>query len=228
MMQGVILAGGLGTRLRPATKTINKHLLCVFDRPMIYYPIQTMKENGITDLIIVTGEENAGGFVEQLGNGSDLGVTITYAFQSGQGGIADALKMARRHITSDYVAVILGDNYFYPTPTIVPARTLYAVMTKEARRFGVYINGTIYEKPQDVDKGLAITGLYVYKRDDLFFLDGLKQSKRGELEITDFNNILLESYGMKVERYLGMWSDMGTAESLLRAANHSFEVSKKK
>lgn len=224
-MQGVILAGGLGTRLRPMTKTINKHLLGVFDRPMIYYPIQTMKENGITDLIIVTGEENAGGFVEQLGDGSDLGVTITYAFQKGNGGIADALKMARRHITSEYFAVILGDNYFYPHPIIQRHRTLYCVPTKEARRFGVIVGGKIYEKP-DLDEGLAVTGLYVYKKDDLFFLDKLIASGRGELEITDFNNLLLEGYPVQVIDYRGMWSDMGTPESMLRAANHAAGIKK--
>ena len=207
------------------TKTINKHLLGVFDRPMIYYPIQTMKENGITDLIIVTGEENAGGFVEQLGDGSDLGVTITYAFQKGNGGIADALKVARRHITAEYFAVILGDNYFYPHPSISPRRTLYCVPTKDARRFGVMIDGKIVEKP-DVNEGLAVTGLYVYKKEDLYFLDKLSASQRGELEITDFNNILLDGYPVEIENFRGMWSDMGTPRSMLRAANHAAGINK--
>lgn len=224
-MQGVILAGGLGTRMRPATKHINKHLLCVFDRPMIYYPIETMKANGITDLVIVTGEENAGGFVEQLGDGSDLGVSISYAFQKGNGGIADALKCARRHITAEYFAVILGDNYFSPAPNISAQRTLYTKRTSEARRFGVFTDGKIVEKP-DMDTGDAVVGLYVYKREDLFFLDRLSASARGELEITDFNNILLDGYPVHIEKYIGMWSDMGTPQSLLRAAQHVASINK--
>ena len=219
MLQGVILAGGLGTRMRPATNVINKHLLCVYDRPMIYYPIQTFKDNGITDIVIITGEENAGGFVEQLGDGSALGVSITYGFQKGQGGIADALKVARKYIHAEYFAVILGDNYFHPAPQIVPKRTLYTIHSKDARRFGVFLDGKIVEKP-DIDEGEAVVGLYVYKREDLFFLDKLSKSARGELEITDFNNILIDGYPVHVEKYKGMWSDMGTPESLLKASRH--------
>lgn len=224
-MKGVILAGGLGTRLRPATLVVNKHLLNVYDKPMIYYPIETLKSLGVTEIMVVTGEEHAGMFVELLKDGKDLGVSIVYGFQHGAGGIAEALKITRNWVGNEIVAVILGDNYFDPDGiSKIGTPALFVKWTNEARRFGVLIGDKIYEKP-DIEEGAVVTGLYVYKGSDFFMLDSLTPSARGELEITDFNNLLLERGKLAVLPVDGFWSDMGTPDSLLKTANYVAQLS---
>lgn len=231
-MKGVILAGGLGTRLRPATNVINKHLLNVYNKPMIYYPIKTLVDGGITEIMIITGEEHAGMFVELLKDGKDLGCSLTYGFQHGAGGIAEALKIARKWVGDDMVAVILGDNFFEDKFVFkaVDKPTIFTKLVSDAKRFGVYDPNTamIKEKPDISGLARAVTGLYVYDGRDLKWLDSLSPSARGELEITDFNNFLLDRHRCEegefekvceIEDLKGFWSDMGTPESLLRTAN---------
>jgi glucose-1-phosphate thymidylyltransferase len=227
-MKGVILAGGLGTRLRPATNIINKHLLNVYNRPMIYYPLQNLIDGGCKEIMIVTGEENAGMFVDLLKDGREFGVKITYAFQHGAGGIADALKIAAPWIGDDTVAVILGDNYFDRCPWLgmkinKRTRAIFIQQRDDAQRFGVFntLTRQIVEKPVGVVLGMVVTGCYIYQGRDLSHLKNLKPSARGELEITDFNNHLLKILmvnRMKVENLAGFWSDMGTPDSLLATA----------
>lgn len=223
-MRGVILSGGLGTRLRPATYAYNKHLCVVYNKPMIYYPIETLKNGGIKEIMVVTGEEHAGMFVDLLKDGRDFGVEITYGFQQGAGGIAEALKIARKFIGFEMAAVILGDNYFEDKIELHKLKepTLFVKQVNDASRFGVYNDQTnrIVEKPKDIEVGEAVTGLYVYDGKDLAYIDTLTPSARGELEITDFNNyVLAKRPDTTVHNLRGFWSDMGTPDSLLRTAN---------
>lgn len=217
-IKGVILAGGLGTRLRPSTNVVNKHLLNVYNKPMIYHPIETLISNGIKEIMVVCGQEHAGMFVDLLKDGRDLGVNIniTYGFQHGSSGIADALKISRNFVGNDFVAVILGDNYFEKVK-ISAKNTLYVKEQDGASRFGVLVGKNIIEKPK-LERGLVVTGLYVYQGSDLKYLDRLLPSKRGELEITDFNNWILKNRKVSVVDINNFWSDMGTPESLLKTA----------
>lgn len=209
-MTGVVLAGGEGTRLRPLTKIVNKHLLPVYNRPMIEYPISTLKDMGCDDIVIVSGGNNIGGFAEYLGG------DYTYRVQSEAGGIAQALNCVKGLVTGLF-PVILGDNYFEEAPTMPSVPTLYTKQVKNPNRFGVYHGGTIIEKPV-LDLGnLAITGLYVYDQRVFDMIDSLTASDRGEYEITDVNNIYLD-LGANVVPISGKWSDMGTFESLMEVA----------
>lgn len=210
-MIGVILAGGNGTRLRPLTQIANKHLLPVYDKPMIDYPIKTLKDMGCEDIIIVSGGEHIGGFAEYLGEG------YTYRVQSEAGGIAQALKCVEG-LVSGLFPVILGDNYFSIAPNMPTQPTVYVYPVEDPERFGVYQNGAIVEKPTNPESDLAVVGLYVY--DDRVFdmINELTPSQRGEYEITDINNKYLES-GADVRWMEGDWSDMGTFDSLLEVAN---------
>lgn len=216
-MTGVILAGGEGTRLRPLTYVANKHLLPVYDKPMIYYPIETLKSHGMTDIIIVSGGENIGGFAELLEDGSELGVNLTYRVQVGVGGIAHALGCVEGLVEGNFT-VILGDNYFEEVP-LKPYPSIYLKAVSDAKRFGVYDEekNRIIEKPSKPSSNLAVTGIYVYDQRVFDVIKGLKLSARGELEITDVNNWYLENNCGVVE-VSGVWSDMGTFESLYRAA----------
>jgi len=215
-MRGVILAGGRGTRLGDTTRVVNKHLLPVYDQPMIYHPIRTLRAMGCDDILIVTGGENVGGFAQLLGSG------FTYRVQEQADGIAGALAMAEGYVDGLF-PVVLGDNYF-AAPFAMPDRpTIYAARTERPEAFGVYdpSAGRIVEKPKDPASDLAVTGLYVY--DDRCFdvIRSLVPSARGELEITDVNNWYLQHGLMDVEEVLVTWSDMGTPDSLLRAALHA-------
>jgi glucose-1-phosphate thymidylyltransferase len=230
-MKGVILAGGLGTRLHPMTRVTNKHLLPVYDRPMIYYPIQQLVHAGIHDILIVTGGESAGDFLRLLGNGARFGLRhLNYTYQEGEGGIADALGLARYFADDGPVVVILGDNVFQDS--IRPAIAAYEargrgamILLKEVHdphRFGVVrLEGDtiveILEKPADPPSRLAVTGCYVYDRRVYEIIDGLTPSQRGELEITDVNNRYL-AWGELGHHVLGgWWTDAGTIRSLYRA-----------
>lgn len=218
-MKGVLLCGGIGTRLRPLTNVTNKHLLPVYNRPMVEYPLRTLISMGCDDILVVTGGEHVGDFAAYLGDGLDYKVNLTYKVQREAGGIAQALACADGFIKSNEVfPVILGDNYFEYPPVINPNHpAIFVKDVPDAARFGVYKDGEIFEKPKDVERGLAVTGCYVYDYKVFKFIRGLKPSERGEVEITDVNNWCLRRY-MEVFEYKGYWSDMGTFNSLLEVA----------
>jgi glucose-1-phosphate thymidylyltransferase len=231
-VKGVVLAGGLGTRFHPVTKVVNKHLLDVFDEPMVFYPIRSLAAAGIEDVVLVTGEE-IDQFRHLLGDGSELGVNVSYAQQEGEGGIADALAKAAPAVGGDRMVVVLGDNIFQEDLT--PYVTAYASQTsgaklllkrvsiQDARRFGVAtIEGdritSIVEKPDTPATDLVVTGCYMY--DDRVFdiIAGLKPSARGELEITDVNNAYAAAGDMTFDLLTGWWTDAGTPPSKLKAS----------
>jgi glucose-1-phosphate thymidylyltransferase len=230
-MKGVILAGGLGTRLHPLTKITNKHLLPVYDRPMIYYPLQTLINAGITDIMIVTGGSNAGDFLRLLGNGKEFGLKhINYTYQEGEGGIAQALSLAEYFADNEPICVILGDNLI--EGNIVSAvkdfkeqKNGAKILLKEVpdpERFGVaeIVEGKLVgleEKPRAPKSNLAVIGIYMYDNRVFDIVKTLKPSGRGELEITDVNNAYIETREMTWGMLEGWWTDAGTFESLLRA-----------
>jgi glucose-1-phosphate thymidylyltransferase len=226
-MKGIVLAGGTGSRLYPLTKVTNKHLLPVYNQPMIFYPINTLIDAGITDILIVSGRGHAGHFLELLGSGSEWGARFTYEIQEEAGGIAQALGLAESWADDDPVCVILGDNIF--EDSIRDAVTgfssgaqVFLKAVPDAHRFGVaeVQNDrivSIEEKPKMPKSNLAVTGLYLYGRDVFPIIRTLKPSRRGELEITDVNNEYIRRKEMKFTVLPGYWSDAGTFESLLRA-----------
>jgi glucose-1-phosphate thymidylyltransferase len=215
-MRGVILAGGQGTRLGDTTRVVNKHLLPVYDRPMIYYPIATLRAMGCDDILIVTGGEQVGGFAQLLGSG------FTYRVQDRPDGIAGALAMAEGYVGGVF-PVVLGDNYFSGAPVMPDRPSIYTARTERPEAFGIYEPSAarIVEKPKDPVSDLAVTGLYVYDERVFDLARGLVPSARGELEITDINNWYLQHGQMDVCEVPGLWSDMGTPDSLLRAALHA-------
>jgi glucose-1-phosphate thymidylyltransferase len=231
-MKGVILAGGLGTRLDPLTRVTNKHLLPVYDRPMIYYPLQCLLNARIDQILIVTGGEHAGDFLKLLGNGKRLGVReLHYTYQQGEGGIADALKLAEDFAEGGKICVVLGDNIIERTihRPVEDFRSQHSgakLLLKDVddpERFGVarIEDGRIaeiIEKPIDPPSRLAVTGIYMYDPDVFHIAQTLKPSKRGELEITDVNNAYLARGDLTYDILEGWWSDAGTFESLHRAS----------
>jgi len=227
-MKGVILAGGTGSRLFPLTKVTNKHLLPVYDKPMICYPLNTLINAGIDDILIVSGRGHVGHFLELLGSGSELGVTLSYEIQDGAGGIAQALGLARRWADDDSITVILGDNIFEdPVKNAVQSfksgARIFLKEVKDAERFGVAeVDGDliigIEEKPKQPRSNLAVTGLYIYDAEVFRVIQDLKPSGRGELEITDVNNAYICKGAMTFSKLKGFWSDAGTFDSLLRAS----------
>ena len=227
-MRGIILAGGTGSRLFPLTKVTNKHLLPVYDKPMIYYPLKTLVSAGITDIMIVSGRGHAGHFLELLGSGAEFGVKITYEIQEEAGGIAQALGLAEKWADDESVAVILGDNLFQDTvkndvASFKKGAKIFLKEVPDAERFGVAELGTdrvlsIEEKPKKPKSNYAVTGLYLYDADVFSIIRTLKPSGRGELEITDVNNAYLKKGIMQYAILNGFWSDAGTFDSLLRAS----------
>jgi len=227
-MKGVILAGGLGTRLYPLTYATNKHLLPVFDRPMIYYPIQTLVNAGVTEVIVVTGGPHAGHFLGVLRNGHEVGLThLEYAYQEAEGGIAQALTLCEDFADGGSIMVILGDNT--TDADIGPAARsfergarLFLKKVPDPKRFGVPVFDAdgritrIEEKPKDPKSNYAVTGLYMYDNKVFDFIQRCKPSGRGELEITDVNNLYIESGELDSVELEGFWSDAGTFESLYR------------
>jgi glucose-1-phosphate thymidylyltransferase len=232
-VKGIVLAGGLGMRLRPLTAVTNKHLLPVYDRPMIYYPLQTLVNAGITDIMIVTGGSSAGDFLKLLGNGKAFGLKhINYAYQEGEGGIAEALSLVEHFAAKQPVCVVLGDNII--EGNIAAAVRAYKEQGKGAKiilkrvpdpeRFGVpELNGQnvlrIEEKPKVPKSDYAVIGIYMYDGEVYDIIRTLKPSGRGELEITDVNNAYIQRQEMTWEELEGWWTDAGTFESLLRASN---------
>lgn len=219
-MKGIILAGGRGTRLSPLTNITNKHLLPVYMKPMIEYPLQTLIDCGCKEILIVTGGEHVGKFAEYLGNGERYGVDITYKVQNEADGIASALALAKNFVDKhETFPVILGDNYFETHPHVPPEPTIFLSSVNDARRFGVYDPDTnkVVEKP-DIDNGWAVVGFYVYNYSVFDYIPTLNKSARGEYEITDINNWYL-SKGAEAYQYKGFWRDMGTPDTLMEVAN---------
>jgi len=231
-MRGIILAGGLGTRLYPLTKITNKHLLPIYDKPMIYYPMETLCRAGIRDIMIVTGGNAAGDFLRLLGNGRAFGLKdIAYTYQEGEGGIADALKLCEHFADGDRVCVILGDNIF--EDDITPYLRAFEqqpsgarLLLKEVRdlhRFGIPIIENdrivqIEEKPPFPRSCYAVTGVYMYDHRVFTYCRDLKPSARGELEITDVNNAYIQKGDLEHDILRGWWTDAGQFESLYLAS----------
>ncbi len=231
-MKGVILAGGLGSRMLPCTKVTNKHLLPVYNKPMIYYPLNTLVKGGLTDIMIVTGGNNAGDFLRLLGNGSEFGLKdISYTYQEGEGGIAEALKLAENFVDEDKVIVMLGDNIIKDdiSEAIIEfekqpeGAKIFLKEVSDPERFGVaeikdgkVIN--IEEKPEDPKSNYSVIGLYMYDSNVFDIAKTLKPSNRGELEITDVNNEYIRKGLMTYSIIDGWWTDAGTFESLYRAS----------
>jgi len=232
-MKGIVLAGGTGSRLFPLTKITNKHLLPIYDKPMIYYPLQTLVDAGIKDILIVTGGKNAGDFLRLLANGKSFGLQqIGYAYQEGEGGIADALALAEHFAEGDRVCVVLGDNIIEGSirdaveefrKQAGGARILLKKVA-DPERFGVAeIDGHrivhIEEKPAQPKSDFAVTGIYMYDATVFEKIKTLVPSRRGELEITDVNNAYIREGTMTFSFLEGWWTDAGTFDSLLRAGN---------
>jgi glucose-1-phosphate thymidylyltransferase len=232
-MKGVVLAGGKGTRLSPLTRITNKHLLPVYDKPMIYYPIQTLVDAGIQEILVVTGGNHAGDFLQLLANGKDFGLKhLDYTYQEGEGGIADALKLAEHFADGQKICVILGDNIVEkPIRGAVEdfrkqecGAKILLKEVHDAERFGVAeIQGDrivgIEEKPKQPKSNYAVTGYYMYDASVFEKIRTLKPSGRGELEITDVNNAYIREGSLTFGFLDGWWTDAGTFESLLRASN---------
>ena len=231
-MRGVVLAGGLGTRLDPITRIINKHLLPVYDKPMIYYPIRTLVNAGIEDILIVTGGRNAGDFLKLLGNGREFGLKhLDFTYQEGEGGIAEALGLARHFSRGERLCVMLGDNIIErnivgPVNAFRQQERGAKILLKEVpdpARFGVprFEGGRVVaveEKPETPSSGYAVTGIYLFDETVFDKIDRLERSARGELEITDVNNQYIAEGTMTWDVLDGWWTDAGTVESLLLAS----------
>lgn len=238
-MKGVVLAGGLGTRLRPLTSITNKHLLPVYDRPMIFYPLQTLAEAGVKDVMIVTGGSSSGSFMQLLGDGSDFGFRcLNYAYQTGEGGIAEAIGLTRAFVGQDRFVVILGDNILENSIRVYVdrfkkqdsgARILYKKVDNP-RDYGVaeIRDGrviSIEEKPENPRSSYAVIGVYMYDGRAFELIDGLCPSARGELEVTDLNNAYIEAGQMHADEIDGWWSDCGASiDNLLEANNRARQI----
>lgn len=241
-MKGVVLAGGLGTRLRPLTSITNKHLLPVYDRPMIFYPLKTLADAGIKDVMLVTGGSSAGSFMQLLGDGSDFGLrTLNYAYQTGEGGIAQAIGLARTFVGNEKFVVILGDNILENSiekyvdafdKQDSGARILYT-RVEDPRDYGVaeVVGGkvvSIEEKPANPKSNYAVIGVYMYDNRAFDIINSLKPSGRGELEVTDLNNAYISLDQLHADEITGWWSDCGAStDNLLEANIRARELSRR-
>lgn len=231
-MKGVILAGGLGTRLYPLTFATNKHLLPIYDKPMVYYPIDTLVKAGVDEILIVVGGPHAGHFLRVLKNGKNLGVKhLEFAYQEGEGGIAAALSLAHDFAKNDSICVILGDNCTdanikKSVNTFKSGAKIFLKEVKDPHRFGVPVfdnNKTILkieEKPKRPKSNFAVVGLYIYDNTVFKRINTLKPSKRGELEVSDLNNSYLKTKNLSYDELKGFWSDAGTFDSLIEVSNY--------
>ncbi|MBU2524520.1 NTP transferase domain-containing protein [Patescibacteria group bacterium] len=230
-MKGIILAGGFGNRLKPLTEITNKHLLPVYNKPMIFYPLETLLSAGIKEVLVVIGPEYAGGFYSLLGNGSRFGCNITYKCQEDALGIAHALNLASDFVGRDTMAVILGDNIYEENlaseiSSFKNGAKIFLRETEDARRFGVAEIDkrnnrviSIEEKPAVPKSNYAVTGLYLYDNQVFDYISQLRPSDRGELEITDVNNKYIQTGQLAAALLKGDWTDAGTFESLHHANN---------
>ena len=231
-MKGIILAGGNATRLKPLTKITSKQLLPVYDRPMIYYPIQTLVSSGITDILIVISPLYSGHFLNLLGSGKDFGANFSFAIQEEPKGLADAFIVGEDFIDKDNVTMILGDNIFdnhgfaKEIKSFKKGAMVFAKKVKDPERFGVVDfdkSGkvlSIEEKPKKPKSNYAVVGLYTYDSRVVGYAKSLKPSPRGEIEITDLNTIYLNKGELKVNLFDGLWADAGTFDSLLEVSNY--------
>jgi glucose-1-phosphate thymidylyltransferase len=231
-MKGVVLAGGKATRLRPLTKVTNKHLLPIYDKPLIYYPLQAMARAGVRDVLVITNPEHAGHFIQLLGSGSEFGLKLAYELQEEAGGLAQAVGLAESFVGYDKLLVLLGDNIF--THDLRPAVERFSAQAAGAVIFGaemehpeqygvIEMDGDrvvgIEEKPERPKSHLIQTGIYMYDENIWSHMKGLSPSPRGELEITDLNNIYVRQGTMRCEQLDGYWIDAGTSHDELLAAN---------
>lgn len=228
-MKGILLAGGTGSRLAPLTHITNKHLLPVYDRPMLFYPLATLRESGLTDILIVSGRDHLGAVTELLGSGAEHGVRLTYRVQETAGGIAQALALAEDFAAGESVAVILGDNIFgenfaAAAATFTTGAHIFLQKVPDPERFGVATVDAagrvtrLVEKPAQPESDLAQTGFYLYDAHVFEVIRQLKPSARGELEITDVNNWYLQNSRITATELTSFWSDAGTFESLFAAS----------
>lgn len=236
-MKGIILAGGRATRLRPLTLVASKQLLPVYDKPMIYYPINTLIQGGIKDILIIIAPDYSGQFLNLLGDGSEFGVHFSYAIQKEPKGLADAFIVGKNFIDGDDVAMILGDNIFDPNfgsqiKSFSGGAMIFAKKVEDPERFGVVEFDqnmkalSIEEKPEKPKSNFAVVGLYCYDSRVSDFASKLTPSARGEIEITDLNNVYLKNGEMKVNVFDTLWEDAGTFDSLLKVSNEMAKFSK--
>ena len=229
-LKGVILAGGTGSRLFPLTKVTNKHLLPVYDKPMIYYPLETLKQMGCKDIMIVSGREHCGDILNLLGSGREMGLKLSYEIQDDAGGIAHALSLTERFVGVSNVAVCLGDNIFNDNIDLEDfeqGARIFLKTVPDPERFGVaeLEKGSeckvisIEEKPTNPKSNFCVTGLYVYDNTVFSYIKNLTPSDRGELEITDVNNFYVKDGLMTCQILESWWSDAGTFDSLLKASS---------
>ncbi|HEX8923694.1 MAG TPA: sugar phosphate nucleotidyltransferase [Patescibacteria group bacterium] len=229
-MKGIILAGGKATRLRPLTKITSKQLLPVYDRPMIYYPIETLIKAGIKDILIIIAPDYSGHFLNLLQSGKEFGANFSYAIQEEPRGLADAFILGKDFIGTDDVTMILGDNIFdddfsEQIQSFKSGAMVFAKQVPDPERFGVVefdenMNAvSIEEKPASPKSNYAVVGLYTYDNKVVEIAQNLKPSPRGEIEITDLNNVYLRNSELKVNLFEGLWEDAGTFDSLLRVSN---------
>ncbi|RJQ34851.1 spore coat protein [Candidatus Parcubacteria bacterium] len=240
-MKGIILAGGAGSRLHPLTKVTSKQLLPVYDKPMIYYPMETLIEGGIKEILVISDPHNIGNFVRLLGSGKDFGIKISYEVQDKPEGIAQAFIIGENFIGDDNVTLILGDNLFVgdgdflrdAIMTFNSGGRVFAKQVKDPNRYGVVEFDSkknvisIEEKPANPKSDFAVTGLYIYDNSVVTKAKNLKPSARGELEITDINNLYLKAGNLDVKIYENYWLDTGTFDSLLEAGNKIYQLRKK-
>lgn len=235
-MKGVILAGGLGTRLYPLTYATNKHLLPVYDKPMIFYPIHTLVDAGIDNILVVVGGPHAGDFIKVLKNGKELGIKkLEYAYQEGEGGIAQALSLAEDFADNGPITVILGDNTTDASikediQNFKEGACIFLKEVSDPQRFGVPVfEGdkiiAIEEKPKKPKSNYAVTGLYIYDNKVFNYIKKIKPSKRGELEITDVNNQYIQARTMNWAELKGFWMDAGKFETLFEVNKYWYEKS---
>ncbi|MEI6533595.1 MAG: sugar phosphate nucleotidyltransferase [Candidatus Roizmanbacteria bacterium] len=235
-MKGIILAGGSGTRLRPLTKITSKQLLPVYNKPMIFYPLETLLKGGIKDILIIMAPQYAGHFLNLLGSGREFGAKFSYEIQDEPRGLADAFRIGENFIDEDNVTMILGDNIFDHdfSPSIssfTSGAKVFAKKVPDPQRYGVvefdenHKALSIIEKPTDPKSNYAVTGIYIYDNNVVQYAKDLQPSPRGEIEITDINNLYLSKGKLTVDIIEGLYEDAGTFDSLLRASNYWAEKS---